>query len=98
MSSTICYGALLLAFATILEPRTRRRATAATVVLVAATGVSRLALGVHFVTDVLGGVFLGLAWLVASVAAWEIWREDRGLRRTAALVEGVEPEDVTQNY
>jgi membrane-associated phospholipid phosphatase len=61
---------------------------------VAAICVSRLALGVHYVSDVLGGVVLGLAWLAASVAAWEIWREDRGLHRTAPLVEGVEPEDV----
>lgn len=93
MSSTICYGALLLAFGVLLSDAGRRRATAAVGVLVSAIAFSRLALGVHYVTDVLGGIVLGLAWLVASVAAWEIWREDRGLRRTAPLEEGVEPED-----
>lgn len=93
MSATVCYGALLLAFATLLTRRRQRRATAAAVALVAGIGFSRLALGVHFVTDVLGGIVLGLAWLVASVAAWEIWREERGLRRTEPLHEGVEPED-----
>jgi membrane-associated phospholipid phosphatase len=94
MSATVCYGALLLAFAVALDPRSRQRATAGVIALVAAICFSRLALGVHYVSDVLGGVVLGLAWLAASVAAWEIWREDRGLRRTAPLIEGVEPEDV----
>lgn len=93
MSSTICYGALLLALGVLLSDRARRWATAGTVALVGAIGFSRLALGVHYVTDVLGGFVLGLAWLAASVAAWEIWREERGLQRTAPLAEGVEPED-----
>ncbi len=58
-----------------------------------AIGFSRLALGVHYVSDVLGGYALGAAWLVGSVAAFEIWREDRGRRRTHPLEEGVEPEE-----
>ncbi len=94
MSSTVCYGALLLAFGALLRPAARRRATAAVVVLVLAIGATRLTLGVHYVTDVLGGFVLGLAWLAGSVAVWEIWREDRGLRRTHPLEEGVEPEDL----
>ena len=90
MTSFITYGALLLIFL----PVVRRRAfvIGAAVVLVVAIGVSRLALGVHFISDVLGGWFLGAAWLVLSTAAFEIWREDRGLRATKPLEEGVEPE------
>lgn len=93
MSSTVCYGALFLAFGMLLDGRARRWVLVALLALVAGIGFSRLALGLHYVTDVLGGIVLGLAWLAASVAAWEIWREDRGLRRTAPLEEGVEPED-----
>jgi undecaprenyl-diphosphatase len=93
MGATVCYGALLLAFGGLLSDTNRRRVGAAVVALVVAIGASRLGLGVHYVTDVLGGFALGLAWLAASVAAWEIWREDRGLRRTDPLEEGVEPED-----
>ena len=96
MSAMVCYGALLLTFAVVLSPAGRRRAIVATLVLVGAIGVSRLALGVHYVTDVLGGFVLGIAWLCASVAAWEIWREDRGLRRTKPMVEGVEPEEAKE--
>jgi undecaprenyl-diphosphatase len=61
--------------------------------LVLAIGISRLALGLHFVSDVLAGYVLGIAWLAASVAAFEIWRQDRGLRPTRPLEERVEPEE-----
>jgi membrane-associated phospholipid phosphatase len=94
MSATVCYGALLLAFGGLLTQSGRRRALVAVTLLVLAIGSTRLVLGVHYVTDVLGGFVLGLAWLAFSVAAWEIWREDRGLRRTDPLDEGVEPEDL----
>ena len=64
--------------------------------LVLAIGFSRLTLGVHYVSDVLGGYALGAAWLLASVAAWEISREERGRRPTHPLEEGVEPEEVEE--
>jgi len=95
MSSIICYGALLFVFLPLVAGSARRAALASTAVLVAAIGVSRLALGVHFLSDILGGWALGTAWLLASVAAFEIYREDRGLRPTKPLEEGVEPEETT---
>jgi undecaprenyl-diphosphatase len=91
MSSTVVYGALLLVFLP-AAGRRRRALVALTMAVVLAVGCSRLLLGVHFVSDVLGGFVLGLAWLIASVAAFETWREDRGKPRTDPLAEGVEPE------
>ena len=96
MSSLVCYGALLIAFAPLLSDRARRVATGFVVVLVLAIGASRLVLGVHFITDVVGGYVLGAAWLIGSVAAFETWRADRGRRRTDPLVEGVEPEETKE--
>jgi undecaprenyl-diphosphatase len=93
MQAVVCYGALLLVFLPLLRGRWRTIAIAATVLLIAAIGISRLSLGVHYVSDVLGGYVLGAAWLAASVAAFEIWREDRGRRPTHPLEEGVEPEE-----
>jgi undecaprenyl-diphosphatase len=93
MQSVVCYGALLLVFLPLMSRRAQRVAIAATVLLALAIGVTRLALGVHFITDVLGGYALGAAWLAASVAAFEIWREERGRRHTKPMVEGVEPEE-----
>lgn len=93
VSSTVVYGATLLVLLPVVERRGRRRAAVAlTFALVLAIGCSRLLLGVHFLSDVLGGFVLGLAWLAASVAAFEIWRTDTGRRRTDPLTEGVEPE------
>lgn len=74
MSSTIVYGGLLVVFYRDVPRRGRPVVVAATVVLIAAVGASRLLLGVHFVSDVIGGFLLGLAWLLASVAAFHTWR------------------------
>jgi undecaprenyl-diphosphatase len=91
MSSTVVYGALLLVFLPVVPRRGRPWAVAATVTLVLAIATSRIALGVHFLSDVLGGVVLGLAWLVASVAAFRIWRDERG-RKPRSVLAGLEPE------
>ncbi len=93
MSSLVCFGALLLVFLPLIAPRWRPFAIGFTIAWVAAIGLSRLALGVHFISDVLGGYALGAAWLIGSVAAFEIWREDRGKRLTHPLEEGIEPEE-----
>ena len=93
MSSLVCYGALLLVFFPLIPARWRRAALALTSLWILAIGFSRLALGVHFISDVLGGYVLGAAWLMGSVAAFEVWREDRGKRHTHVLEEGVEPEE-----
>ena len=63
-----------------------------TAVLILAIGVSRLFLGVHFLSDVLAGFVLGGAWLVAATVAFEIWRVERGRPAVPPLAEGVEPE------
>ena len=96
MASVVCYGALLLVLMPLMSNRVRKLAIGAFVVLVLAIGFSRLMLGVHFISDVLGGYVLGFAWLAASVAAFEIWREERGRRHTHVTDEGVEPEEAKQ--
>lgn len=91
MSSTVVYGALLLVFLPVVPRRGRAYAIGATVTLVLLIAASRLALGVHFLSDVVGGIVLGLAWLAASVAAFRIWRTERG-RRPSPVLKGLEPE------
>ncbi len=97
MQAVVCYGALLLVFLPLLPGVWRRVAIGATVLLAVLIGFSRLSLGVHYVTDILGGYVLGAAWLIASVAAFEIWREERGRRGTHPLEEGVEPEELVEH-
>jgi undecaprenyl-diphosphatase len=93
MSSLVCYGALLVLFLPALERgRHRRIAVVSTIALILAIGLSRLFLGVHFVSDVVGGYVLGAAWLIGAIAIFEVWRVERGKRPSEPLVEGVEPE------
>lgn len=91
MSSTFTYGALVLVFLPVIGRRYRPAVVAGAALLVVAICFSRLALGVHYITDVVGGVVLGLAWLAASTAAFSIWRVERG-RPAVEVSEGVEPE------
>ena len=71
MESTICY--LLLAFLIWSHPSTKiavgRTVVAAALALVVAIAFSRLYLGVHYPSDVLGGLLAGLGWLAACGAA-----------------------------
>ena len=91
MASTVGYGSLLLAFIPFVPRRFRAPLIAGYFVLVALIAGSRLALGVHFVSDVVGGFILGLAWLAMSTAAFSIWRTERG-KPPVHLTQGVEPE------
>jgi undecaprenyl-diphosphatase len=92
MSSLVSYGSVLLAFLPAIGRRWRTPAILATALLVLFIGCSRVILGVHFLSDVLAGYALGLAWLIGAVAAFEIWRTEEGGAPSRPLTEGVEPE------
>ncbi|OLB78162.1 MAG: hypothetical protein AUI14_14350 [Actinobacteria bacterium 13_2_20CM_2_71_6] len=92
LGSIIVYSALLLVFVPALPRRARKPVIAALAVLVAAIGFTRLALGVHFLSDVLGAWALGIAWLGITAYALEVWRVEEGRRPTRPLTEGLEPE------
>jgi undecaprenyl-diphosphatase len=91
MTSAFGYGALLLVWLPVIAERWRRRVITGTVLLILCIGFSRLVLGVHYISDVLGGYVLGLAWLTASTAAFSIWRVERG-KPKVETEEGLAPE------
>ena len=91
MSATVGYGTLLLAFLPLIPSRWRRRTVVGYVLLVLLIAASRLGLGVHYLSDVLGGIVLGAAWLCVAVATFRIWRREEHKPATEVL-EGVEPE------
>ena len=51
--------------------RYRRLIGAGGVVLILSVGFSRIYLGVHFLSDVLGGYLLGICWLIAGIVLTE---------------------------
>lgn len=71
-------GALLLVLLPTVRPARRRLLVLAGLLVVLAVGFSRLALGVHYLSDVLGGYILGAGWLTATTAAFAAWRRDWG--------------------
>lgn len=78
----VCYGLLAWIGLVLLRPAHPRRWMALAAVVVVGVGASRVLLGVHYVSDVLAGWLLGLAWMALVVwlthGAWRLL-----LRRTA---------------
>jgi undecaprenyl-diphosphatase len=92
LGSSICYTALLLVFLPALPNRARRPVVWAVGILIAAIGVTRIMLGVHYLSDVVGAWCLGVAWLGLTAYTFELWRHEAGARVPAPLKEGLEPE------
>lgn len=90
-AAIVGYAVLLLVFFPVLHGAWRRVAITLALFMVLAIGFSRIALGVHYVSDVVGGFVLGAAWVAAMAAAFNAMRVDRG-RRAVDPREGLEPE------
>ncbi len=76
MASTICYTMLAFIIGTLAHWPARRRAWlyVASTLVVFLIAFSRLYLGVHYPSDVLGGLAAGIAWLAACVGALNVVR------------------------
>jgi undecaprenyl-diphosphatase len=92
LGSIVCYGAVLLVFLPAARGRWRTAFITVTVTLVALIGVSRILLGVHYLSDVIGGWAIGITWLGITAFAFEAARHASGQRLTDPVTEGLEPE------
>ncbi|WP_315987076.1 phosphatase PAP2 family protein [Actinomadura sp. HBU206391] len=70
----------------------RKAVWAVAAVVAVAAGFCRVALGVHYVSDVLAGWVFGLAVVIATTTAFETWRRSEGRAPATPAIEGVEPE------
>jgi membrane-associated phospholipid phosphatase len=77
-AAVVGYAVLLIVFLPILQGVWRRVAVTFAVLMVLAIGFSRIALGVHYLSDVVGGYILGAAWVAAIAAVFNTLRVDRG--------------------
>ena len=91
LGSMIVYGMLTLVFLSMVRGKGRPWFVAVMALLVFAIGFTRVALGVHFVSDVLAGWLLGAAWISVTAYAFRVWRREAG-HPNPPLAAGLEPE------
>src|SRR5262245_10783600 len=94
LGSIVCYGAVLLVFIPAARGRWRPAFITVVVALVALIGISRILLGVHYLSDVVGGWAIGITWLGVTAFAFELARRYVGQPVTDPVQEGLEPEAV----
>ena len=81
MGSAIAFGLLAyLAFRTIRSWAAKTAVMAFLYTLVAAVALSRVYLGVHWISDVFAGVTAGTVWLTTTTVAYETMRRIRSVR------------------
>jgi undecaprenyl-diphosphatase len=92
LGSIVCYGAILLVFLPAARGRWRTAFITVIVTLIALIGISRILLGVHYLSDVLGAWAIGITWLGVTAFAFELTRSAAGQPVTDPVTEGLEPE------
>lgn len=90
-AAIVGYGILLAVFLPIIARRWRPLAITMAALLALAIGFSRIALGVHYLSDVIGAYLIGTVWLIGMVSAFRTWRRELG-KPNPDLDEGLEPE------
>ena len=66
---------LLAVLLPVMRPAWRAVSVSIALVVVAAIGFARVTLGVHYLSDVVGGWIFAIGWFVATAAAFRIWRK-----------------------
>ena len=80
LSAVVFYGGVALVIWSLFGRRAGLAAVGVAAVISIAVGVSRIYLGYHFLTDVVGAILAGIAWLLIIGAAfrarptWRRWR------------------------
>ncbi|MCW2947415.1 MAG: phosphoesterase [Actinoallomurus sp.] len=92
LTAVVGSATIVLILLPVLRGAWRAVAWAAATVVSVLLGACRVALGVHYVSDVVAGWILGAAIVLATTAAFETWRRDEGRRPVAPIRQGTQPE------
>ncbi|WP_051237760.1 phosphatase PAP2 family protein [Lacticigenium naphthae] len=78
MGSLVVYGGLVFLFVQLGKGRVKKLVAAIVAgLIIFLVGISRVYLGVHFPSDVIGGYSLGAAALAFSIALYGLWKAER---------------------
>lgn len=91
MTATTSFAIFLLVLLPVVPRAAHRLCWTVAVLAVVGVGFTRVALGVHWCSDVIGGWLLGLVVVAATTWAFRLWRSDTG-QPPAPVAEGLEPE------
>jgi undecaprenyl-diphosphatase len=81
MGSTIVFGALAyLASRVLTQWRWKSAALALACTFILSVALSRVYLGVHWISDIAAGISAGTLWVVVTTVAYEVLRRARALR------------------
>jgi membrane-associated phospholipid phosphatase len=92
LNSMLGVAVLIVVLLPVLGRAGRVLACTAGALVVLLTGFDRVALGVHYVSDVLAGWVVALACVAATAAAFAIWRREEG-RRPSTPAAGLDPDE-----
>lgn len=74
MGSIILYGAIVFLIVRLGKKKSIKWATLfIAILIIGAIGISRIYLGVHYPSDVIGGYSLGAAWLTGCIGMYSTW-------------------------
>jgi len=89
MTSFVTWVVVALVVSPSVRSRLRPWLLALAVLLSVAIGLTRLALGVHYLSDVLAGWALGAGWLAVTTVLFRAWRIEQG-RVSPSVGQGLE--------
>jgi len=90
-AAIVGYAILVAVFLPAVPRRGRPLLVLPAALMVLLIGFSRIALGVHFLSDVIGAYLIGTVWFIGMASAFGAWRRTEG-RPGPAVAEGLEPE------
>ncbi|MGI8332025.1 phosphatase PAP2 family protein [Actinomadura scrupuli] len=96
MTAALGCAMIVLILLPLLPGARRWLAWGAATVITLVAGACRVALGVHYLSDVVAGWILGAAIVLATTAAFEAWRREEGRPPVSPAAEGIEPEAAAQ--
>jgi membrane-associated phospholipid phosphatase len=86
MGSTVVFGALAyLAVRSLRTWKGRSAALSLAATLILSIAVSRVYLGVHWISDIVAGIAAGTLWMTTVTVAYEVFRRIRHVRARRAL-------------